>query len=208
MPSVFDSIFIVLRKTPTMTVLYPARKFRLSPGNYARRGRDPYHWAVQADNLHDAAIAVFKQIMQDRADQKAESMWIDDVYKYLVGITLENLLKAIMIRDDKSLVSEHELHEGIRHHDMWRRQKDNKLKALKEPCNLSQDEQDFLKIAESYVVWMGRYPIPTTEKAYRNDLDATEAFEKLHPNLEDFNELFNRVYYALAQLAAGVDRSE
>ena len=87
-----------------MTLLYPARKFRLSPGNYARRGRDPYHWAVQADNLHEAAIAVFKQIMQDRADQKAESMWIDDVYKYLVGITLENLLKAIMIREKNQAI--------------------------------------------------------------------------------------------------------
>jgi hypothetical protein len=160
---------------------------------------------MRAQNLFDAARVAFEETMKMRGDEETKSTWIDSVYKYLAGIAIENLLKAIMIRVDPCLVGMEELDKSIKHHTMWSNHKDGRLKFLQDQQQLTDDEKEFLSVVEYYVVWLGRYPIPTKASAFRDDLDTIENFEKLYPKLEDFNKLFESTYGKLELLAAGGD---
>jgi hypothetical protein len=120
-------------------------------------------------------------------------------------MAIENLLKAIMIRKDQCLVRMHELDKSIKRHTVWSYHKNGRLKFLRDRQQLTDDEKEFLSVVEYYVVWLGRYPIPTKASFFRDNLDAVENFEKLHPKLEDFNKLFKSTYGKLELLAAGGD---
>jgi hypothetical protein len=159
----------------------------------------------QAQNLFDAAQEAFDGAIKSREAGKVKSTQIDSVYKYLAGMAIENLLKAVMIRKDQCLVSMHELDKSIKRHNTWSYHKNGRLKFLQEQQQLTNDEKEFLSIVEYYVVWLGRYPIPTKANFFRDNLDAVENFEKLHPKIEDFNKLFTSTYSKLSLLAAGGD---
>jgi hypothetical protein len=194
--------------------IYPNRSWRNQSGTYQKIRQSVIYWTNKAQNLFDAADAAYKEAIESRVVGKAKSEWIDFVYKYLAGMAVENLLKAIMIGQDKSLVGEYELSQSTKWHDVWTRHKSDRLKFLHE-CEskslqanerLTEDEKKFLSVVECYVVWVGRYPIPVTESAFRNDLDAIEDFEQAHPKLEDFDNLFQSAYGKLMWLAAKKER--
>ena len=95
---------------------------------------------------------------------------------------------------------------------MWTREKNGKLKLLQDSKSLqdderlNKDEKEFLSVLEYHVVWVGRYPIPTTRQGFRDDLDAIEDFELAHSSeLEDFHTLFQSACGKLARLAARIE---
>lgn len=159
----------------------------------------------QAQNLSDAPQVAFDDVIKSRKGAKIESTWIDSVYKYLAGMAIENLLKVIMIRKDQCLVRMDGLDKSIKSHTVWSYHRNGKLKFLQDQQQLTDDETEFLRVVEHYVVWLGRYPIPLKASVFRDDLDTVENFEKSHPKLEDFNKLFESTYGKLALMAAGGD---
>ena len=126
-------------------------------------------------------------------------------------MAIENLLKAVMIGKDKSLVGECELPQSITNHTVWTNQKNNKLRFLRESKSLqdnerlTDDEKEFLSLVERYVVWVGRYPIPTKRSAYIDDLDTVEKFEQSYPDVKDFDKLFQSTYEKLMRLSERID---
>jgi hypothetical protein len=188
-----------------VTSIYPDSSKRKNPFAYSRIGRSIIYWRNQAQNLSDAAQVAFDDAIKSRKSTKVESTWIDSVYKYLAGMAIENLLKAIMIRKNQCLVRIDGLDKSIKSHNVWSNQRDDKLKFLQDQQQLTDDEMKFLSVVEHYVVWLGRYPIPTKASNFRDDLDTVEKFKKSHPKLEDFNKLFKSTYGKLDLLAAGGD---
>jgi len=83
-------------------------------GKFTEKGRDVQEWLYLADSLHNVAKAAFEQAKKDR--QLDSMRWSDSVYKYLVGMTLENLLKGIMIANDPSLIKQDEMDSAITNH--------------------------------------------------------------------------------------------
>jgi len=102
-----------------MTLIYPNSPKRKSPYAYLKIERSTIYWMSQAQNLFDAVQEAFDGAIISREAGKIKSTLIDSVYKYLAGMAIENLLKAIMIRKYRCLVSMHKLDESITRHTTW-----------------------------------------------------------------------------------------
>ena len=192
--------------------IYPNRLNRRKPLNYQENGQSLPNWRAKAQTLFEAAQSTYAWYVKSReADRVKSQTWVEAVYKYLAGMAIENLLKAVMIGKEKSLVGECELPQSITNHTVWTNQKNNKLRFLRESKSLqdnerlTDDEKEFLSLVERYVVWVGRYPIPTTRSAYIDDLDIIEKFEQSHPDVKDFDKLFQSTYGKLMRLSARID---
>jgi hypothetical protein len=72
---------------------------------------------------------------------------------------------------------------------VWTRQKNGKLKflddskSLQDDERLTEDEKEFLSMVER-LVWVGRYPIPITERDYGKDLDTLKTLKNYVLNLK------------------------
>jgi|GEM_PF-550746 hypothetical protein len=192
--------------------IYPNRLNRRKPLNYQENGQSLPNWTAKAQTLFEAAQSTYAWYLKSReADRVKSQTWVEAVYKYLAGMAIENLLKAVMIGKDKSLVGEHKLLKSITNHTVWTNQKNDKLKFLRESKSLqdnerlTDDEKEFLSLVERYVVWVGRYPIPTKRSAYIDDLETVEKFEQSYSEVKDFDKLFQSTYGKLMRLSARID---
>ena len=181
------------------------------PYDFMNYGRDPMVWWSQADSLKRAAEAVYEKVKQEYAADPpvVEHQRSDSIYKYLVGMAIENLLKGIMIADDPSLVKQDDIDNEINGHNMWtfhtgKRCKSCRLKALE--SQLTSDEQEFMKQPEPYVVWMGRYGIAKKRDKYEGDLDAhTQGgvdIKKQKLEIKEFDKMFHNVYEEISKIFA------
>jgi|GEM_PF-1210795 hypothetical protein len=177
-------------------------------------GREPLYWMYQAESFARVARLAFNQAKEDRKAGVTAERWVDGVYKYLACLALENLLKAIMINDDKCLVSKRKIDDELKSHHIWTTQLQKEDELFKDIAEnqLTEDERDLLEIAEHYVIWVGRYPIATNRDAYTKSLDAIK--KRLTPplpgfkallSLDRFMETFEPLYFKLGLLAAGGD---
>jgi septum formation topological specificity factor MinE len=199
------------------------------PRDFIKNGRNPLSWSYQAEALKAAAKAVLEQAEKDRANAITPWRWVDPVYKYLVGMALENLLKAIMVREDPCLVGKYRLSKEIKRHDIWSAYADSgqplkfvdgteeiigrRLQSVLAEDGteqvikdlLDQDAQELLRIVEAYVVWIGRFPIATKEQDFMINLDIVKNSKLTKLSLREFDVLFEATYSKLLALAMGVN---
>jgi len=163
-------------------------------GKFMKKGQDVQEWLSLASSLRNIAKAAFKQAKEDR--QLSSMEWSDPIYKYLVGLTLENLLKGIMIANDPCLIKQRKIDSAITNHNIWTLYADNKLQTIK--TDLRPEEQDLMKIAEYYVIWIGRYPIAKDDDTF---IKTREIIERLESNLPlcDFDTRFQEIYEKIQQ---------
>lgn len=189
------------------------------PGDFVQRGQDPMAWSYQAEILKSAARAVLQKAKEDRTTGVIAERWVDAVYKSLVGTALENLLKAMMVRNDKSLIGKnkgvYKIAGELKHHDIWSLYANNDARLQNVVADdgtkqvtkevLSKDEQDLLGVVEDYVVWIGRFPIATNETAFKQNIDSVKNSRLANLSLDEFDALFEATYMKLMSLALGVN---
>jgi hypothetical protein len=129
-------------------------------------------------------------------------------------MAIENLLKAIMIYDDPSLITQNKIDDAINGHNMWALHTGKGCKKKSGGCcrlralesRLAPDEQEFLRLLEPYVVWMGRYGVATKRSKYENDLrghtHGGENSQKQKLEIEKFDKLFHTVYTKICDVFA------
>lgn len=147
-------------------------------------------------------------------------------------MSVENLLKAIMVRDEPCLVGKYKISDEIKSHNVWseygdtsKRDKPVKFLNGSEVATggrlqsvisedgteqsikdvLEEDEQEFLRIVEAYVAWIGRFPSATKERDFMSDLDVVKNSKLAKLSLDDFDSIFNTIYLKLSALAGGVN---
>ncbi len=91
-----------------------------------------------AQLLKKAADVALKQVKIDENADRVETGWINPTYKYFAGITIENLLKGIIIAEHPTLVGEERMLRSPANYEPWTRQAD-KLKLIK--SLLTKDEK-------------------------------------------------------------------
>jgi len=160
--------------------------------NFAVLGQDPGSWLNQAQLLKTAADEVSKQVKIGADAITAQIGWVDPVYRYLAGITIENLLKGIIIADHPEFIREDAMVEWLTDHQIWTKHADQ-LKIIK--LILTKEEENLLRVLEHYVMWVGRYPIAETAEAYAED-----QLDILRLNLPaGFAATFDALYNKLSQ---------
>jgi hypothetical protein len=145
---------------------------RFLQANYLELGRNPRWWFDQAQLLKKAADVVLEQVKIDNDASVVHVGWIDHIWKYLAGMSVENLLKGIIIAGADPTVRDHPyvcldgIEGWLRNHRIWTRyvNNSNNLKDLQK--RLTSDEENMLKLLEYYVLWIGRYRLATTAEGY------------------------------------------
>lgn len=134
--------------------------------------RNPGNWIVDADALMASArlvldgwrrarMAVFSAGMTPEAAEQMRphpELWAADVFMMLAGMALEDLLKAIIITGEPTLVRPNPsaptqmLGTSISHHDLGRL-------AARAGIPVNGEERAFLARLSGFVQWAGRYPL-------------------------------------------------
>lgn len=112
----------------------------------------PGVWLIQACQLRDAARRI------DWIDAAPAEMLITSfptVYRFLISLSTENLIKGILIAE-RVRRGEPDPFDGLMNHRLHVLAE--KIEGLQKP--LSNDERDVLASMASYIEWAGRYPFP------------------------------------------------
>jgi hypothetical protein len=140
--------------------------------------RNPGNWIVDADALMASArlvldgwrrarTAVFSAGMAPEAAEQMRQhpeLWAADVFMMLAGMAIEDLLKAIMIIGEPTLVRPNPsaptqmLDNSISHHDLGRL-------AARAGIPVNSEERAFLARLSGFVQWAGRYPLAKSLEA-------------------------------------------
>jgi len=162
--------------------------------------RSPQHWVWAAERLHSAAHLLWQSSVAERrrlrsrgAEPTPDSDALIEgafVALALAGFSLENLVKAVLIQKDPSLVGASRLDRSLT--------SGHPLPALfVRACPLEPHEElSFVERAATFLVWSGRYPWPISDQPV--PLGA-------RMSLSSDPQVFNRLYRRLrALLKVGV----
>jgi hypothetical protein len=91
--------------------------------------------------------------------QAAFRIRFPQIFLFLIGLALENLLKGLLVARDGSLVSEGRLSSEVANH---------KLSSLfqRAGITLSPEQRAFVERLSESVTWAGRYPVPKSEDKF------------------------------------------
>lgn len=84
------------------------------------------------------------------------------VFKMLMGLSFENLLKGIIVAQRGTSGSTGKLDKDVGVHRMI----DLLTPPVRAAISISTEEETLLKDLEGYVTWAGRYPFPKREPEY------------------------------------------
>jgi hypothetical protein len=105
--------------------------------------QNPVNWAYMAWALHKTASLI------DWERNRVSGDWrYVPIYQMLIGFSLENLLKGILIAEGQG-VDTKKLNHGLRKYA-------DQVKGLK----ITESEKQNLARLEPYIKWAGRYPMP------------------------------------------------
>jgi hypothetical protein len=114
----------------------------------------PGSWLFCALDLRTAADRIDWQRNPIREGER--SLGLYSVYRMLMGMSMEALLKGILIAQGKQILDKGKLKNDFSTHDL------SKLARSADPSALtfSLDEFKILQNLTPYIVWAGKYPMP------------------------------------------------
>jgi HEPN domain-containing protein len=119
------------------------QEFRELCGFTYKKEEDNWHnWFSRAEAFKETAI-----LIQDNKNKKAAP-----AYFYNAAISIELILKAILVASSKSFNKSHKLNEL----------------AITADVTVTLDQKDTLELLSEIIEWRGRYPIPTKEGRWHN----------------------------------------
>lgn len=137
-------------------------------------------WYARARALYAAAKAVWERGDQLHDQSLRDRMALEAVAFMLAGMSLECLLKAVIVGEVPESNQKIELPRTLKTHNLLSLAKDAGIAV-------SDDEEHCLRILTDHVVWAGRYPAPTS-------------VEKLgHCIIPDFRDAFFALYGRIAR---------
>lgn len=127
----------------------------------------PRAWISHAINLRYSAEALFlydadliSRLFETKEEQLLPAFFSPNVERMLMGFSLENLLKALILMNPtnarRAFAKEGKLSWGLASHDL------SKLAAVAHVA-LSDKEEHLLDVLSTCATWAGRYPLPMNE---------------------------------------------
>lgn len=131
------------------------------------KAEDPASWLLMAQNLKWCADKVCwlddkHECIQDDRAQRAFT-W--PIYRMLLGLSFENLLKGLRVVKGENPLDGDKLKDSFKKHDT-----DNNIAQVERLglcLSLDDGEREILRLLETFVVWVGRYPIPKVKSRYQ-----------------------------------------
>jgi hypothetical protein len=162
----------------------------------------PVGWGAYAKMLKvaaDAVLAEFEKHFED--SQYLPLADIDSVYIYLIGMTIENLLKGIYLARNPIMLNKNHIENKKGGYKLPEQLGTHALGyfARNSDVDFSQDESELIELLEYFVKRLGKYLIPKTSDEY---IEAEARFKfGLMPdsqhsplNLKKFSKDVNKLY--------------
>jgi len=144
------------------------------------RGETPGVWILSAHRLKRSADIVFnayeidlKAMENGSSPLELNNLEIAGVATLLYGLSIENILKAIIIRDNLNPAESGKLREWPGSgHDLLSLAKESGIDS-----NFSQSQCDILRRLGAFIEWAGKYPVPKkASKIYLRQLNINRPF--------------------------------
>lgn len=136
--------------------------------------QSPGSWLMCALWLKRAAeeIDYWKHLTADINSPEGDFPFMFPVYKLLLGLSFENLLKGIVVAQRGSGSSVGKVEKDLTTHHM----EDLLDLADLSSVSISDDEKSLLIDLEQYVVWAGRYPLPKRSEDLFAQMDSSDHY--------------------------------
>lgn len=159
---------------------------------YELVGGSPKQWLEKSHGfMHCANILMEKLVgMMDVPphSRRVETLGLVDSILLLLGLAFENLIKGVYIAKHPSLVNRDGLDRS-----MWKADSGHGITEYADSLvKLEPDEKNLLIRLQEYVVWAGRYPIPTKSGRYGDSKDSGK-HRLSTSDFETSNRLFNKL---------------
>jgi len=114
----------------------------------------PGSWFFCALDLKVAADRLNWQTKPIKDEES--SIGLHSVYRLLIGLSFENLLKGILVAQGDQILRDGKLHRDFTCHKL------SEFAGRIDPSTFtfSKDDMKILKNLEHYVIWAGKYPFP------------------------------------------------
>jgi len=147
---------------------------------FVNKARNWELWVEKADQLIEVAGLIKPHIDQKAWNEKRERTLLKEhyfaVYFMLMSYALENLLKALKIKNNSQvegkLKQTSELPKELVTHDIYSLAKDSGVLSEDDYPNLT---EALLKRMSIYATWFGRYPTPTKAKDMKSFIELENA---------------------------------
>jgi len=164
------------------------------------RDGSPGSWLEYGEELRDAAEVLWSaelealrldvRLNQDRRITESEIVsTISRPYLFLAGLSLENILKGLMIVREPGHITRGVLSKELKTHNV--RLLCNKISSL----ILSADEEKFVQQVTDAIPYWGRYPIPLEQNGLMPSVAITPCSRKIF--LELFERLAGELYWSV-----------
>lgn len=154
----------------------------------------PPAWKDFAVELHNSASMLWSMegqgllVSSDGLGRLMKKSHISRTFLLLAAQSVENLLKAIIISEQPSLVSNGELSKEIRSHKL------TYLAGLISEMDFHEEEVNLLNIFQEAISYWGRYPSPLYSDQLTLEKVATDEFHA------EYERLYDRIHRHLYQL--------
>jgi hypothetical protein len=180
-------------------VLHDLHQLSLEYFGFSGIQQNPASWVGVADNLHESARVIWqaysaewelteqfwnRPLNSQIAPPSKERLALFQVGLMLLGFAMENLLKALLLAQDSSIVADGKL--------KWPGKTGHELGELAEAAGLTLNagEGQILDNLKEFVLWAGRYPLPkkqleqSSEQGLQINLweNACRLFDRLRSN--------------------------
>ena len=158
---------------------------------YELSGSDALIWLEKAEGHRYCARILKNQLLEMVNDdstpawsRRIETLGVVSSTLLLLGLTFENLIKGVYVARNPALVDRTRLDRSL-----WQSDGGHGITAFaKTLMTLTPEEEELLDRLQEYIVWAGRFPIPTKSRRY-------------HQNLSPVNKhQFGTAYFAVADL--------
>lgn len=166
-------------------------KMRLD--DYEKEALGIFGWQDSAEKLKRAADIALQAFLTTKSGpgiktfaegsrdwEKSSDSRLIDVYYMLIGLSIENWVKAIIVRYLPANLTIEEKLEKIRKHET------NELLDAYDSMHEFNADHGLLKKLVEYVKWKGKYPVPTKKEDYNQN--------HIVGQIDDINNLYNKLY--------------
>ncbi|MCO6496815.1 MAG: hypothetical protein J5I50_04035 [Chitinophagaceae bacterium] len=131
----------------------------------------PSHWFQVADELHESLLLLYNENKAIIGYGNILYPAISKAYFLLAGYSLENLIKAILIVENPTLISENRMNKALLKHDLF------ELYANSRKIRTNKQERNLLSILSEATPYWSRYPVPLNASKIKEEKYLTD---KIH----------------------------
>ena len=173
---------------------------------YELSGKEALIWLEKAQGLRYCAGILKDKLLEmwkdtPPASRRIETLGVVSSTLLLLGLTFENLIKGVYVARNPALVDRSRLDRSL-----WQSDGGHGITEFaKALMKLAPEEEELMDRLQEYVVWAGRFPIPTKSGRYHQNLNpvnkqqfstvdfevADNLFDKLKEQLITFRETQN-----------------